>query len=72
MTKRLREQVTDHASTLAGVLVALANAWITIDWTNFEFTDGNIMKLSLSGVIALGGYFSRFKTPNKKKDEIEQ
>lgn len=72
MTKKLREQVTNHAATMAGVIVALANAWITIDWTNFEFTDGNIMKLSLSGVIALGGYFSQFKSPIKKKDEIEQ
>jgi hypothetical protein len=71
MTKNLKKQFNDHGATLAGVLVALANAWITIDWNSFEFTDGNIMKLSLSGVIALGGYFSRFKTPINK-DQIEQ
>lgn len=72
MTKKTKEAFANNGATIAGLLVALANAWITIDWENFEFTDGNIMKLSLSGIIAMGGYFSRFKTSKKQDSTIDQ
>lgn len=48
-------------ATYLGLLVAVANAWATIDWANFELNTGNVMKLSLSAVIALGGYVSEIK-----------
>lgn len=69
MGTKLKNTLANNGATLAGLIVALANAWITIDWDNFQWTDGNIMKLSISGVIAAGGYFSQFKVSHKKKDE---
>jgi hypothetical protein len=52
----------DFLATALGLAVAVANAWATIDWDNFQFTGTNVMKLTLSGVIALGGYMSTIKT----------
>lgn len=46
----------NHLSTIIGSIVAIANAWITIDWDNFQFNFNNFMKLSLSALVALGGY----------------
>jgi hypothetical protein len=38
--------------------VAIATAWQSIDWDNFEFNSGNISKLMLSAIIALGGFMT--------------
>lgn len=58
-------------ATVLGLLVAVANAWVTIDWDHFEFNTGNCMKLSLSAVIAIGGAVSSVNMPKKKaKDEV--
>lgn len=57
----MKNFITKYKSELAtalGCIVALANAWATIDWANFQFTKGNIMQLVISGIIALGGIFS--------------
>jgi len=55
-------------ATFLGFIVAIANAWINIDWDNFVLSSGTIMKLLLSAIIAAGGYFSIFKN----KDERQQ
>lgn len=69
MAKTKREKMATYGASLGGVIVAVANAWITIDWDNFQWTQGNIMKLSVSAIIAMGGYFSQFRLPAKKTDE---
>jgi hypothetical protein len=50
-------------STLMGYLVAVAQAWVNIDWSHFEPTQTwfikNLPPLLLSAVIALGGHLTR-------------
>jgi len=50
-------------STVFGAIVAIANAWITIDWDNFIWSINTCIKLLLSALIALGGYMT---TINRK------
>jgi hypothetical protein len=45
-------------STLLGWIVALANAYANVEWTNFEPNLKHIMPLIISGVIALGGHMT--------------
>ncbi len=52
----------DFAATMLGLLVAVANAWINIDWDNFEWSPNNCVKIGISAIIAAGGYISTFKT----------
>lgn len=54
----------DFLATILGLLVAIANAWMSIDWDNFEWSTNNIVKIGISAVIAMGGYVSTIK---KKK-----
>ena len=62
MTKlQKKNKQTSRAATILGICVAIASAWITIDWTNFNITK-EYPKLILSGIIAYGGYISRIKT----------
>lgn len=69
MTKlQKKNKQTSLAATILGVSVAIANAWITIDWNNFNINT-EYPKLLLSAVIAYGGYKSRIKT---NTDDIEQ
>ena len=55
----------DFAATLLGLLVAVSNAWLTIDWDNFEWSLNNGIKIGISAVIAMGGYISTIKTKAK-------
>jgi hypothetical protein len=41
-----------------GAVVAVATAWVTIDWANFAFDFRSIAPLVLSGLVALGGYLT--------------
>ncbi len=50
----------NHFSTVMGLLVAIANAWMTIDWTTFDWKR-DYMKLVLSGVIAVGGWVTQIR-----------
>lgn len=52
----------DALATLLGLLVAVSNAWVTIDWDNFEWTANNCVKIGISAIIAAGGYISTIKT----------
>lgn len=55
-------------ASLLGILVAVANAWITIDWESFAFTKGNIVKLAISAIIAIGGCVSKISVKNKDEN----
>jgi 16S rRNA U1498 N3-methylase RsmE len=55
----------DFLATGLGLLVAIANAWMTIDWDNFEWSANNCIKLGISAVIAMGGYVSTIKVKKK-------
>ena len=62
MTKlQKKNSLTSFVASLLGAAVAVANAWITIDWINFDIKN-EYPKLILSGIIAFGGYVSRIKT----------
>lgn len=69
MTNKKRQRLASYGASLGGIIVAVANAWITIDWDNFEFTQGNIMKLSVSAIIAIGGLSSKIALKNKPESE---
>jgi hypothetical protein len=45
-------------STIFGAIVAIANAWVTIDWDNFVWCFNTGFKLFLSALIAIGGYMT--------------
>ena len=52
----------DFTATALGLLVAIANGWMTIDWDNFEWSANNCVKIGISAIIAMGGYVSTIKT----------
>lgn len=56
--KNLITKYKSELSTIFGGLVAIATAWQSIDWDNFEFNSGNISKLLMSAIIAIGGYMT--------------
>jgi hypothetical protein len=56
--KDIINKYKSELSTLFGALVAIATAWQSIDWDNFEFNPATFSKLMLSAVIALGGYMT--------------
>lgn len=56
--KKLIHKYRSEISTVFGAIVAIATAWQSIDWDNFQLNSGNIGKLSVSAMIALGGYFT--------------
>ena len=51
----------DALSTIIGLFVAIANAWVNIDWDNFEWTANNCVKIGISAIIAVGGYVTTLK-----------
>ena len=36
MTARKLKKVSNHGATILGILTGIAQAWITIDWANFN------------------------------------
>ena len=56
--KNLITKYKSELSTIFGALVAIATAWQSIDWENFEFNPATISKLMMSAIIALGGYMT--------------
>jgi hypothetical protein len=55
-------------STIIGLVVAIANAWVNVDWDNFMWNTQHIAPLVVSGLIALGGYMTKIENPVKKKN----
>lgn len=52
-----RRKIASRVSTLMGYAVALAEAWVTVDWENFDMARA-WPKLLLAGVIAIGGHMT--------------
>jgi hypothetical protein len=51
-------------STLFGAMVALATAWVSVEWETFAFDFKHIAPLILSGLVALGGYMTTINSKN--------
>ncbi len=60
-TRKFRSRL----STVLGVLVAIATAWTTIEWSTFDWSR-DYMKLVLSAVIAIGGVVTRVKSTSNE------
>ena len=63
---KLNKKQRSQLSTIMGAVVAVATAWVTVDWANFAFDYKSIAPLVLSGLVALGGYLT---TINGKDNE---
>ena len=59
---KLSKSQRSQLSTLLGLIVAIANAWVNVDWTDFQFNAEHIAPLIVSGAIALGGYMTSINT----------
>jgi hypothetical protein len=57
MTKK---RIADYGATALALIVAIASAWMTIEWTTFDIKK-EWPKLILSAIIAAGGYVSTLK-----------
>jgi hypothetical protein len=57
MSKR---KLADYGATILSLVVAIASAWMTIEWTTFDIKK-EWPKLILSAIIAAGGYVSTLK-----------
>lgn len=57
MTKK---RIADYGATALSLIVAIASAWMTIEWTTFDIKK-EWPKLVLSAIIAAGGYVSTLK-----------
>lgn len=65
MTQKKINWLSNHGATILGVLMAIAQAWITIDWKIFDI-EKEYPKLILSAFIAYGGYVSTIKIKQKQ------
>jgi len=70
LSKKLKNRISDWGATIAGIAVALGTAWSTIEWSTFDIKR-DYMKLIVSALIALGGYFSKFKQIKKEDGPTE-
>lgn len=55
---KLNKKQRSILSTVMGGVVAIATAWVTVDFENFAFDFNHIAPLVLSGLVALGGYMT--------------
>jgi len=46
------------ASTLIGLGVAIANAWVNVDWETFQMDTKHLAPLVVSAMIAIGGHMT--------------
>lgn len=56
-----KRKLRDYLASSIGILTAIASAWMTIDWINFDVSK-EWPKLVLSAIIAIGGITSRVKS----------
>lgn len=52
---------SSNISTILGLIVAIANAWVNVDWTNFVFDTRHVAPLIVSALIAIGGYMTQIE-----------
>lgn len=53
---------SSNISTILGLIVAVANAWINVDWTNFVFDTQHVAPLIVSALVAIGGYMTQIES----------
>lgn len=59
---KLSKKQRSMFSTIMGAIVAIATAWVGVDWETFTFDFKHIAPLFLSGMVALGGYMTSIDT----------
>jgi len=57
----LKKNWESRLSTIFGFIVAIANAWVTIDWVTFDINK-EYPKLVLSALIGIGGYMTKINS----------
>ena len=62
--RKIKQNWESKLSTLMGFIVAIATAWITIDWVTFDINK-EYPKLVLSALIGIGGYMTKIKSNDK-------
>ena len=62
---RLSKRHRNLLSTLFGAIVAIATAWVGVEWETFAFDFKHIAPLILSGLVALGGYMTTINANDK-------
>ena len=60
------QKLPEWVLTIAGLLIAIGNAALTINWMDFVWSK-EYPKLIASILIAVGGWLSDFKKPKAKK-----
>ncbi len=71
LINKIKNNAHSYVATILGLIVAIASAWLDIEWSNFDITK-EWPKLLLSAIIAIGGYLSSIKMlipKNKIKNE---
>jgi hypothetical protein len=62
---QLNKNNRNMLSTLFGAVVAIATAWVSVEWETFTFDFKHIAPLVLSGFVALGGYMTTINANDK-------
>lgn len=70
MKKLTKKFMADWGATLAGLVVAIATAWSTINWKEFDITK-EYPHLIITALIAAGGYLSTFKIKEHANNETK-
>lgn len=60
MTREVKNKLADLSATISGIAVAIALAWIDIDWTTFDIKK-EWPRLVLLAVVAISGIVSKVK-----------
>lgn len=60
MKKLTKKLMADWGATVSGLIVAIATAWSTINWKEFDIQK-EYPHLIITAMIAVGGYLSTFK-----------
>lgn len=50
-----------NIATILGIGIAILNGWAGINWDNFQFDANTIKELTVSAMIAVGGYITEIK-----------
>lgn len=53
---------SSNISTILGLIVAVANAWINVDWENFSWDIQHVAPLIVSALVAIGGYMTQIES----------
>lgn len=55
--KKFKQNIASHMSTIIGVIMAICEAWLNIEWKEFDIKK-EWPKLLLSAAFAIGGYMT--------------